>query len=105
MVWTVIDVTFDNIAWLIAQTTTVNDVGDSIAAESKRMVYVCVKSVGMKRKIEAEQIGLKLEYKFILADNTEYDGEQIIEFNGKRYNIVDVYSAPDNKLELLVKRF
>ncbi len=96
---------YADVAYLIAQTLTVNDAGDSIAEESRRMVYVCVKSVGMKRKIEAEQLGLKLEHKFILADTEEYDHEEIIEYNGKRYNIVNVYTLDDNALELTTARF
>lgn len=96
---------FDNVANLISQKMTVNDAGDSIPDETSRRVYVSIKSIGMKRKIEAEQVGLKLEQKFILSDSTEYNDEEIIEFNGKRLNIVGVYYGDNNTVELTTARF
>ncbi len=96
---------FDNVANLIAQTITVNDAGDSIPVETSRIVYVSIKSIGMKRKLEAEQVGLKLEQKFILSDSSEYKNEEIIEFNGKRLNIVGVYYGDNNTVELTTARF
>ena len=96
---------FENVANLISQKMTVNDAGDSIPDETSRRVYVSIKSIGMKRKIEAEQVGLKLEQKFILSDSTEYNDEEIIEFNGKRLNIVGVYYGDNNTVELTTARF
>lgn len=90
---------------LINQEFTVNDVGDSIETETSRRVFADVKSVGLKRKMEAEQFGLKLELKFVLSDIAEYKDEQIVEYNGKRYNIVSTYAADDGSFELTTARF
>lgn len=90
---------------LIGQTFTINAVGDSIPAETGRVVYAEHKSIGLKRKIEAEQMGLKLTDKFVLSNAAEYHGEEVLEHNGRRYNIVSVYIADDESVELTTARF
>ena len=91
--------------YLIAQTFTVNAIGDSIPTETMRLVYAECKSIGLKRKIEAEQAGLKLENKFILSNVAEYQDEEILEYNGKRLNIVNVFCTDEGTVELTTARF
>lgn len=93
---------YSDVANLIAQTYTVNSIGDSVASETSRQVYVEVKSVGLKRKIEAMATGLNIEFKLILADVQEYNGEKIVEYRGTRYNVLSVYVADDQSVELTV---
>lgn len=90
---------------LIKQTITVNSAGDSIPGETEREVFVTVESIGLKRKLEAMEAGLKLEYKFTLEDEYEYDGEEILEYNGVRYNIVNVFINRFKQPELLTARY
>ena len=90
---------------LIAQTLTTNNVGDSIAEETPRTVYAEVSSIGLKRKIEAEQAGLKLAYVFTLSNVAEYKDEELLEYNGKRYNIVNAYTTAEGKIDLTTARF
>ena len=90
---------------LISQTFTVNEVGDSIPAETERLVYAEHRSIGLKRKMEAEQMGLKLMDKFVLSNVAEYQGEEILEYNGRRYNIVNAYIPDDESVELTTSRF
>ena len=95
---------YADVATLITQTYTVNTVGDSIPTESSRQVYVEVKSLGLKRKIEAMATGLNVEFKLILADVQEYADEKIVEYKGVRYNVLNVYVADDQSVELTVGR-
>lgn len=90
---------------LIKQTFSVNEYGDSIPTETIREIYAEVKSIGLKRKIEAEQMGLKLDLKFVLSNVAEYQDEEILEFHGKRLNIVNVYVTDEEKVELTTARF
>lgn len=90
---------------LIKQTMTVNAVGDSIPAEVEREVFATVESIGLKRKLEASEAGLKLEYKFTLEDEYEYEDEELLEYNGKRYNIVNVFINRFRQPELLTARY
>ena len=95
---------YSDVANLIAQTYTVNSIGDAVPTETSRQVFVEVKSLGLKRKIEAMATGLNVEFKLILADVQEYADEKIVEYNGVRYNVLNVYVADDQSVELTVGR-
>ena len=60
---------------LTAQEVTVNAVGNSLMTETEREVFAKVESIGLKRKLEAQEAGLKLAYKFTLSDAYEYEDE------------------------------
>lgn len=95
---------YADVAKLIAQTYTVNSIGDAVPTETSRQVFVEVKSLGLKRKIEAMATGLNVEFKLILADVQEYADEKIVEYKGVRYNVLNVYVADDQSVELTVGR-
>ena len=78
----------NDVVKLIKQTMTVN---------STHEIY--------SRKLEAMEAGLKLEYKFTLEDEYEYEDEELLEFGGKRYNIVNVYINRFRQPELLTTRY
>lgn len=96
---------FADTAKLISQTFTINSIGDSIPTETSRTVFVEVQSIGLKRKVEAMNAGLKIERKFILSDIAEYQGEAILEYNNERYNIVNCYINDDQQVELTCGRY
>ena len=93
---------YADVANLIAQTFTTSSIGDAVATETSRQVYVEVKSIGMKRKIEALAAGLNVSFKLVLADVQEYNGEKVVEYRGARYNVLNVYVADDQSVELTV---
>lgn len=95
---------YSDVANLIAQTYTVNSIGDAVPTETSRQVFVEVKSLGLKRKIEAMATGLNVEFKLILADVQEYADEKIVEYKSVRYNVLNVYVADDQSVELTVGR-
>ena len=95
---------YSDVANLIAQIYTVNSIGDAVPTETSRQVFVEVKSLGLKRKIEAMATGLNVEFKLILADVQEYADEKIVEYKGVRYNVLNVYVADDQSVELTVGR-
>ena len=95
---------YSDVANLIAQIYTVNSIGDAVPNETSRQVFVEVKSLGLKRKIEAMATGLNVEFKLILADVQEYNDEKIVEYKGVRYNVLNVYVADDQSVELTVGR-
>ena len=95
---------YSDVANLIAQTYTVNSIGDAVPTETSRQVYVEVKSLGLKRKIESMATGLNVEFKLILADVQEYNDEKIVEYKSVRYNVLNVYVADDQSVELTVGR-
>ena len=96
---------FAETANLIKQTFTINAVGDSIATETSRTVFVEFQSIGLKRKIDALATGLNVEFKLLLKDIAEYDDEKIIEYKGKRYNVKNVFIRDDQAVELTVGEY
>lgn len=96
---------FAEVATLIAQTYTVNAIGDSIPTETGRQVFVEVHSIGLKRKIDALATGLNVDFKLILSDIAEYQDEKIVEYKGIRYNVKNVYITDDQRVELDVGRY
>ena len=95
----------NDVITLVKQAMTTSAGGDSIPTETTRDVYAKVESIGLKRKLEAQEAGLKLEYKFTLPDEYEYEDEEVLEYNGKRYNIVNVFINEFRQPELLTARF
>lgn len=89
---------------LIGRTFAVNSVGDSIATETEREVFAHVSSIGFKRKMEALAAGFKLEWKFTLADDLEYQQEEMLEYQNVRYNIISVFVTDTHTCELLAAR-
>lgn len=97
---------FNDVANLIGQSSNgVNAIGDPVIEETSRRVFVKVSSIGLKRKLEAQEAGLKLEWKFTLSDVAEYNGEEIIEYKATRYNIVNAYITDAQRVDLIAARY
>ena len=96
---------FADTADLVKQEFTVNDIGDSIATETTRTVFVEFQSIGLKRKIDALATGLNVEFKLILKDIAEYQNEKIVDYAGERYNVKNVFIRDDQLVELTVGPF
>ena len=96
---------FAETADLIAQSFTINAVGDPIATESTHTVFVEFQSIGLKRKIDALATGLNVEFKLVLRDIAEYNNEKVLEFRGERYNIKNVFVRDDQLVELTVGKY
>ena len=87
---------------LIAQTITIDDYGNEVAAESETEVFCEVDSITQSEFYQAANTELNPEYKFTIFFG-DYDGQQIVEYNGVRYAIYRTYRANDN-LELYAER-
>ena len=88
---------------LIAETVSVNACGDSITERTARGVFAIRKSVGASYKLQALAVGLRPKYRFVLADDLDYQGEERLEYQGVEYRIIDTYRGQDNTLELTVE--
>lgn len=87
---------------LIATTLTKDDNGVGIPSESAREVYADVSSVTGSEWFEGGRAGINPEYRFIVFDG-DYEGEEIIEFNQKRYGVYRTYTNGD-WVELYVQK-
>lgn len=76
---------------LIRTQQSVDDYGDLVTVETPRQVFCRVESIGTKEFYQAAATGLKPEIKFVLADCYDYNGEQLIDYQGTRYRVLRTY--------------
>lgn len=75
-------------------------VGESADDDVETTVFAEVDPVGRDEFNAAGQMGMKAEYKFTVWA-AEYDGQDEIEYDGKRLSIYRTYGARrDDKMEL-----
>lgn len=68
----------------------------------KRKIFARVESVSQSEFFEAGRNGLSPQYKFKLFAY-DWDGERIVEYNGKRYAVYRTYLGQSDTLELYVQ--
>lgn len=88
---------------LIQTDVSVDEYGDRSTAEAPRYVFAQLSSIGQKEFYQAQAVGLQPELKFVLADYLDYNGEQLVEYNGQRYRILRTFRK-GQELELTVYR-
>lgn len=87
---------------LISTTLTKDSNGVGIPSETAREVYAEVTSVTGSEWFEAGRVGINPEYRFIVFAY-DYQGEEIIEYDQKRYGVYRTYTDGD-WIELYVER-
>lgn len=92
----------NEIITLVGASATVNDIGDEVNAETRTEVFAQIKSVGASYKLQALAVGLRPKYRFVLQDRYDYAGQEIVEYDGGTYRVIDTYRGEDNSIELTV---
>ena len=95
--------TFDHELALISQTITEDEIGNQTPIETRKTVLCNVKSVGRNEFYSAATAGLRPSIVFVIH-GYEYDGEQVVEFEGARYNVIRTYSTDFEEVELTCER-
>jgi SPP1 family predicted phage head-tail adaptor len=93
----------NDILTLITTVNSVDDFGDPVISDTRREVFCGVASIGQKEFYQAQAVGLQPEIKFILADHEDYNGEQLVEYDGQRLRVLRTYRA-GRQLELVCYR-
>lgn len=80
---------YDNIAYLIKYGDKTYDayLNENIST-TRKMVYVQPKSVYNSEFYNAQIIGLHPSITLTLANREDYEGEKLVEFEGKVYNVI-----------------
>lgn len=82
---------YDGIATLKSFTTTSRDSsGNPIATMTTRDVFVQPRGVYASEFYNASQLGLKPSLTLYLTNMNDYQGEKILEYNGKEYSVIRV---------------
>lgn len=95
---------YNQVITLLAIIETTNSVGDRVETITRKDVFAGVKSVGMRETYEALGVGLKPELVFTLADYYDYDDQEFVEYDSKRYKVLRTYRKASNELEIVVTR-
>lgn len=80
-----------------------NEVITLIKGDTRRDVFCRLQSIGQSEFYEASARDFYPEMKFVLADYLDYDNEQLIDYNGRRFRVLRTYRA-GQELELTVTR-
>lgn len=93
----------NEILTLIQRTPGRDDQGNPVIQETSREVFCGVRSIGQKEFYQAHASDFHPELKLVLADYLDYQDEQLVEYNGRRYRVIRTYRA-GQELELVVER-
>lgn len=69
------------------------------ATESKNTVFCNKKNVGYAEYYKSQQLGITVEFK-VDVHAVDYAGEELAEYEGKRYSILKHYDIDDEITEL-----
>lgn len=96
---------YDNIAYLIKYGDKTYDayLNENIST-TRKMVYVQPKSVYNSEFYNAQIIGLHPSITLTLANREDYEGEKLVEFEGKVYNVIRAdWKAQRDSLTLVLE--
>lgn len=89
--------------YLVSETWVKDTYGVLQPTETKRLVYANVQSVTRNEWFEGGRNGLNPEYRMVMF-GPDYEGEEIVEYNGLQYAIYRTYQARTDEIELYVER-
>lgn len=78
-----------------------DDIGQWIEERTETDVFAIVESVTMSEFYQAGMQGFKPEYRMTVW-MTEYNGQNLIEYNDKTYTVYRTYRRDDGRMELYV---
>ena len=64
--------------------------GNKTTKETKRTVFVQPRGVYASEFYNAAQLGLKPSLTLYMTNRSDYQGEKVLEFNGKEYSVIRV---------------
>ena len=92
----------DSTLKLISVTSAKNKYGTPVVTEVATEIFCKVSSVSGSEFNAAQQNGIKPQWKFVIR-SLEYSGQNIVEFNSKRYAVYRTYQAGLDNIELYVE--
>ena len=94
---------YDGIAKLKAYgTPTYDDEGNEIQTVTETEVFVQPRGVYSSEFYNAAQIGLKPSVTLTIANREDYDGQKVLEYEGKDYDVIRVdWSAQRDSISLV----
>ena len=76
--------------------------GNKTTKEVKRTVFVQPRGVYASEFYNAAQLGLKPSLTLYMTNRNDYQGEKVLEFDGKEYSVIRVdWNAPRDGISLI----
>jgi len=95
--------TFDHEVTLIKEATVYDDLGNPTKTEVKTPILCDLRSIGRNEFYSAAVQGMKPDIAFVIY-SFEYDDQNIVEFEGKRYTVLRTYGSDWETVELTCER-
>lgn len=92
-----------DVAYLVERKWFQDENGIQRYLTNKTMIYVQVGSVSSAEWFEGGRNGLNPELRFI-TNRFDYNGEEVIEYNGELYRIYRTYISKQDTIELYCER-
>lgn len=94
---------YDGVADLISYDGgTLNEYGQRIPTETRKTVFVQPRGVYASEFYAAAQIGLKPSITLDMSNPWDYDGQSVLEYSGKEYDVIRVdWSAQRDRISLV----
>lgn len=94
---------FDSLATLKGEPVSTFDTqGNEVITYTDRTVYVRPRGVYQAEFYNAAQAGLHPSITFVLSNRADYDGEKLIEWQGKTYNVIRAdWTAQRDEISLI----
>lgn len=89
--------------YLISETFTEDQYGVLAPTRERRLAYANVTSVSASEWFEGGRNGLNPELRVIMF-GPDYNGEEVVEIDGKTYSIYRTYTARTDVIELYVQK-
>lgn len=93
----------DTVIKLIAETITSDVIGNQIVTEKEREVFATAKPINQNEFFSARTAGINPACKMLVFFG-DYEGEELMEWNGQKYNIYRTYQREDDLIELYAER-
>lgn len=88
--------------YLIGMTYSVDAIGQRVPTETSRKVYANIRSVTRAEWATAGQRGLNPQLMAVIFE-PDYQGEEIVEINQKRYGVYRTFHDSNDRLELYLE--
>ena len=94
---------YDSVATLKAfGTPTYDEYGNEVLTVTERVVFVQPRGVYQSEFYNAAQLGLKPSLTLVMTNRADYDGEKVVEFEGKDYDVIRVdWTAQRDSISLI----
>lgn len=93
----------DHVIKLVATTTVKDEYGVDRTVKTARDVFCKVRSASRAEFFDGGRNGLNPEYSFVMFA-ADYQGESIVEYEGKTYSVYRTYRTDADYIEIYVER-